>query len=245
MAVSLNKDTAYGLSQAVIGVSAAPVISRRNPGTNDRGMLGQIWVNRTTGMAFCLTTIAANVYTWYNYNTTVAAVATAGGVTAGTGLVATTGGLTVVAGGAAITGNTAITGTLGVSSTITATLGNITATAGNLVSTLGNIHAVNGNIYTDAGDIFTTLGDIESTAGNIVATLGNITATHGDVVIGTATHGITLPGPTRIINGAGVPANGLAVNVGDIYIRTDAAAINTRIYIATAAGVWTAVVTLA
>ena len=238
MSVNLTKDTVYGVSQAVLGVAPAPIISRRNPGINDRGMLGQAWVNRTTGVAFCLTSITANVYTWYNYAAIAAAVNTAGNVVAGTGLVATTGGctvtaggLTVTAGGAAITGNTAITGTLGVSSTITATLGNITATAGNLVSTLGNIHAINGNIYTDAGDIYSTLGDIE--------------AVNGDVVVTTATKGITLPGPTRIINGAGIPANGLAVNIGDIYIRTDAAAINTRIYIATAAGAWTAVVTLA
>jgi hypothetical protein len=99
-------------------------------------------------------------------------------------------------------------------------LGNITATQGNIVATLGNITA---------------------TAGNITATLGNITATHGDIVCSTATHGITLPGPIRIITGAGAPAAGLAVNVGDIYIRTDAGGAAERIYICTVAGTFTTV----
>jgi hypothetical protein len=79
-------------------------------------------------------------------------------------------------------------------------------------------------------------------AGGMGSTVGNITATNGDVVISTATKGITLPGPTRIINGAGVPANALAVNVGDIYINTTAANIAQRIYIATGAGAWTNIV---
>ncbi len=78
------------------------------------------------------------------------------------------------------------------------------------------------------------------TAGTTVtATLGNITATNGDVVLSTATNKITLPGPVNIMSGAGAPANGLAVNVGDMYINTTAASAVTRLYIATAASTWT------
>lgn len=50
---------------------------------------------------------------------------------------------------------------------------------------------------------------------------------------------ISLPGPVFIYTGAGVPANALAVQVGDLYIRTDAGAANRRMYIATAAATWT------
>lgn len=78
------------------------------------------------------------------------------------------------------------------------------------------------------------------TAGtSITATLGNITATNGDVILSTATNKIQLPGPVFIMSGAGAPANGLAVNVGDMYINTTAASAVTRLYIATAASTWT------
>ena len=250
MALDNRKQSrAYGLDQALLQVFNPPIVSRRNPTTRDASQIGQMWVNRTTGVTFILSGITANSYTWYSAAAAAAAYTAAGLVTAGTGLVATTGGgtltgcgLEVQADGADIVGNTNLTGALTVSSTITNTLGNITATAGNIVSTLGNIHAVNGNIYTDAGDIFTTAGDIETTlgnitatAGNIVATLGDITATHGDlnmvngeVVFTAAGTGITLPGGVRIITGAGAPA-GVATK-GTLYIRTDGAAHNTLLY---------------
>jgi len=44
---------------------------------------------------------------------------------------------------------------------------------------------------------------------------------------------------TYIYNGAGAPANGLALHVGDMYINTTAATAATRLYIATGVGAWT------
>jgi hypothetical protein len=343
MAANQGRDTAYGLSQSLIGLSTTPIISARNPTANDKAQIGQIWVNRTTGIVFFLSRIAANSYTWYAAAAAAAAYTAAGLVTAGTGLVATTGagtpstrGLHVAADGASITGlvtiagNTDITGTFAVTGVttqtgafnvtgaitatttitagtglrattggltvtaggatitagdvsivagnlglaagdiattvgditsgglldavttvtagtgITATTGNITATLGNIVCTAGDIINTLGNITCTAGDIINVLGDIVATEGNITATLGDIEATEGDiiaaegdVIISTATYGITLPGPVRIITGAGAPANALAVEIGDMYIRTDAAAAVERIYIATAVNTWT------
>jgi hypothetical protein len=43
------------------------------------------------------------------------------------------------------------------------------------------------------------------------------------------------------MTGAGAPAAGLATNIGDMYIRTDAGAAAERLYIATAASTWTTV----
>lgn len=110
----------------------------------------------------------------------------------------------------------------GVFTTITAS-GNITSTAGNIAATAGSMSA----------------GTTITAGTGITATTGNVTVTNGNVVFSAAATGISLPGPTTIRNGAGAPANGLAVNVGDIYINTTAATAATRIYVATAAGTWT------
>lgn len=61
----------------------------------------------------------------------------------------------------------------------------------------------------------------------------------GGIIIRNAGEGIQFPGPINMVTGAGAPDNGLAVNVGDIYINTTAATAETRMYIATGAGAWT------
>lgn len=166
------------------------------------------------------------------------------GATAITGVLTQTGALNVTG---AITATTSIAATTTVSSGttmtcgtgLTVTAGGIGVTAGNITATLGNVHLVNGNITVDAGNITATLGDITATDGDITAVLGDIIATQGDITITTATHGLNLPGPIKIITGAGAPAGALAAEVGDMYINTTAATALTRIYVATAAGAWT------
>ena len=275
MAVNNQRDTAYGLNQALIGLVPRPIVSRRNPTVNDKAPIGQIWVNRAVNTAYILTQITGNQAIWTQQASTVGNLTVGGTITAGTGLTVTAGGatitaggLTVTAGGAAITGATAVTGALSATTTVTAGT-NLVATAGSVsagttisatttVTAGTGLIATTGGVLASAGDMVATLGDITADAGNIEATLGSvsagttvtagtgvtattgdITATHGDVVISTATHGITLPGPVRIITGAGAPAAGLAVNVGDMYIRTDAGAAAERIYICTVAGTFT------
>jgi fibronectin-binding autotransporter adhesin len=75
--------------------------------------------------------------------------------------------------------------------------------------------------------------------GGAAVTVGNLTVLDGNVVLGTAATMLTLPGPVNIMTGAGAPASGLAVNVGDMYINTGASTTTTRLYIATGAGAWT------
>ena len=245
---NLRKDVAYGFTQGLLGIPSAPIVSSRNPTVRDKAQIGQQWVNRTTGITFFLSRIVANVYTWYAAAQAAASYTAAGAIVAGTtltvgttatigtGLTVTAGGLTVAAGGAGITGGVLASTSVQAGTFMAA---GTTITAGtNIVSTLGNITAT-------AGNIVATLGNVNVTAGNINMTLGDINMVNGNLVFTAATTGVELPGPVTITTGAGVPANGLAVNVGDMYIRTDAAAINTRIYIATAAGAWTACVTLA
>jgi len=111
------------------------------------------------------------------------------------------------------------------------------------VATAGQVNA--GTTITAGTGITATTGNIVATAGavnagtSMTATLGNITATNGDVVLSTATKGITLPGPVRIISGAGTPANPLAVHAGDFYLNTSPTGATDRIFVATAAGAWT------
>ena len=76
-------------------------------------------------------------------------------------------------------------------------------------------------------------------ANGLTATVGNITTTNGNVVLSTAATYLQLPGPIKIMSGAGAPSNGLATEAGDLYIRTDPAGATSRIYVATAASTWT------
>lgn len=55
----------------------------------------------------------------------------------------------------------------------------------------------------------------------------------------TATSPYLTLGTIKIYTGAGAPANGLAIEAGDLYIRTDPAGATSRMYIATAANAWT------
>lgn len=85
----------------------------------------------------------------------------------------------------------------------------------------------------------TPVGTPVTTANGLTATAGNLTATNGNVVLSTAATFVQLPGPIKIMSGAGAPSNGLAAEAGDLYIRTDPAGATSRIYIATAASTWT------
>ncbi len=78
------------------------------------------------------------------------------------------------------------------------------------------------NIGTGAVADVITIGS--ATAGNITTLASPITA---------------LPGPVYVYTGAGAPGNGLALHIGDLYIRTDAGGPTERMYIATGVGAWT------
>lgn len=126
---------------------------------------------------------------------------------------------TISGGGASVTGTTGIN------------------TTGAAVTTIGTGGTGAVNIGNATGNTAVT-GSLTTTT-SLTATLGNITATNGNVVLSTAAAQVILPGPIRIMSGAGAPANGLALEAGDMYIRTDPAGATSRIYVATAANTWT------
>jgi hypothetical protein len=134
-------------------------------------------------------------------------------------------------------GSTGMTGNLN--------LGISTATGGQTIAvggSGGNTITI-GNAQT-AGSV--TVGSAMTTG---TITIGGTSLAAGVAITTAATNGtgpvqagIKLTQGTsvsRIMNGAGVPSNGLAVNVGDIYINTTAASATTRMYICTVDGTWT------
>lgn len=254
---NIRRNDAYGIEQALQRVFPAPIISRRNPTANDKAPIGQMWVNRTANTTYILSNIAGNAAVWGIGATTAVGNFAAGGsvtagtgviattsitagttITAGTGLVATTGGVTVAADGADISGTV-----------------DINTTTANVTSiNRGGTGAVNiGNSAADTDiegtNVYVTLGDaagadyftVYSSTPAVMAaidSLGNAQFT-GNVTLDTAAAQFILPGPVSIMSGAGAPAVGLAVNAGDMYIRTNPAGAASRIYIATAANTWT------
>ncbi len=157
-------NTAYGESQPLLNVFAAPIISLRAPTTADKAQIGTLWVYTTTNTAYVLTSIVGGLANWTvggnsgtgdftsvvvnPGNLTVSAgniSATAGSISAGTTIAAGTSlsATTSVAAGTTVTAGTGITATTG---NIVATTGNITATAGNIVATAGNFSAPAGSI---------------------------------------------------------------------------------------------------
>lgn len=230
----LKKDSAYGLSQAILSIPTSPIVSRRNPTNNDKAQLGQIWVNRTTGIAYILTAIAANIYTWYAAAAAAASYTAAGTVTAGTGLIATTGtgtasgaGLEVLADGADITGDVTIAGNLETTAGDITSSGSVTATT--LISAGTTITAGTGFVATTGGITVAADGaDISGTVTINTATadttdIGNIGATAtilgDDVIIGLGdAAGVN---KVSIIDSASVEAvsissDGIATFAGDV-----------------------------
>ena len=241
----------YGFSQALNTVLPLPIAAKRAPTVNDTGyQLGQIWIYVALNAPYILTSVVAGVATWQLIEASGGSgvfsslTVTPGPVslTGTTGINVSGAGVTTINTGGTgalnlgnATGNTAVTGSLStttsLSATTTVTSGTgITATTGNIVASAGNINATLGSM---------SAGTTVTAGTGVTATTGNITATNGNVVLSTATNKIVLPGPVNIMSGAGAPAAGLAVNVGDMYVNTTAASATTRIYVATAASTWT------
>jgi hypothetical protein len=238
---SLNE--AYGFTQALLNIFPQPIIALRAPTTRDKAQLGTTWINKSAGVAYVLTQIVNNAATWQalaggntfnNLTVTPGPISLTGTTTINTAGAATT---TIGTGGTGVvnignaTGNTSITGTLTTSSTINVASGGMVV---NGTTAINVATAQNTGIGT-AGTGAVSIGNV---TGGILLT-GAVGVTNGDVTLNSAGSAFTLPGPVNIISGAGAPANGLALHVGDFYINTTAASAATRVYVATGVGAWT------
>ena len=175
MSVSNIHNVSYGLSQPLINVFAPPIISNRNPTTNDKAPFGTIWDNKVLNEAFVLTSTVANVSTWISIgggagtftNVVASGFITAGTtITAGTGITSTTGNIVATAG--AVNAGTTMTAGTG----LTVTAGNATITAGNVVITAGDLTASAG---TASAESLVATGDAGATSA--ATTMTNVTNT--------------------------------------------------------------------
>ena len=242
------------------------IISKRDPTVNDRPTsgLGTLWVNKTAGTGFILTSVAANTATW---------IGLGGGGVAGALLTINPGDITVTQGNVIVTAGhitsgayiasgsyiTAIT-TITAGTGITATTGNIVATAGNISTTAGSISAH--TTLTAGTGITSTTGNIVATAGSVtagttvvatttvtggtgvIATTGNITATAGGFVASTAGQGVTLGGGAKIVCGTGDPNTFVTAPQGSLYLNLTGSTTANRLWVnSTGAAVWVAVTT--
>ena len=251
-----NLNVAYGLSQALLNVFPSPIIALRDPGTGDKAQLGTVWVNKVDDTGFLLTSIVNNAAHWEAFSgggvfnsLTVNGPTTLNGFTninesnnANTNIGNPTG-----------TGNTSIAGSLvGVDANtqlfiaglqaplLNIGVGQVTMTVDAVASNFtGPISSADPITITANSPtaLHVTVGGIQSND-DIVCTSGSIVAAAGDVNC----VALNLGGPIQVITGAGTPAGGLALHVGDLYINRTAATITTRLFIATAVGTWTNVV---
>lgn len=187
---NLRRNVSYALSDPLLNVFPAPIVSNRAPTANDKSQIGQTWVDSSTDAAYTLTSIVGNVANW--------AVSSSGGggvnqVNADVGFavpaanqMAMAGSTNIATSGAGDTITFDLANTISVSGSITAGTGLI-ATTGGVTASAGNISATTGSV--SAGTTMTAGTGISSTAGNISALAGNLTAPAGGLVVNT---GITV-----------------------------------------------------
>jgi hypothetical protein len=222
-----RKNVAYGLSDALLNVFPAPIISNRTPTANDKADLGQIWVDTLVNDVFVLSSIVANAAHWSSItgDGTITTITTdAGNAVPAAGIIDIAGGLNMNTSGA---GNTvtinldaspSVTGSLTAATGITSTGGNILASAGTVtghtgvIATTGNIVATAGAV--NAGTTITsgtgltvssfTAGVVQSSAGGIFSSSNG---TNGQVLIGGGATpvwaNLTAGANVTITNGAG------------------------------------------
>jgi hypothetical protein len=259
MSISQNRNIAYSFNQPLSGIFPDPIVSLRSPLTTDKAQIGTVWVNKTINAAWILTSVVSNSATWTDVSGAAGSFTTL--TVTGNANIGTATGADVSLGND--NGATSVTINAGTSGTIALA----TNTGGEIVISSGDVTSINGDTSvtinsspvvqiaagtlvetavtignTTAGStvaLATPTGTPVTTANGLTATVGNITATNGNVVISTAAKFLQLPGPVKIMSGAGAPASGLATEVGDMYINTTAASATTRLYIATAASTWT------
>lgn len=97
------------------------------------------------------------------------------------------------------------------------------------------------------GAVVISSSEVAADAIQLTATdvAGGVTSNRS-ITISTAGAGIILPGPVRIVSGAGSPDTAVTAPQGSMYLRTDGTGVNDRAYINTdGATAWTALVTVA
>lgn len=195
MSTNIFNQNSYALTQPLVNVFPAPIVSVRAPTPSDRAQIGTLWIDTINNDAFTLTSIKNNTSNWAAFtggtgfftNLTVTGTSTFGNT------------ITVTGGGVHLTSGsvTVSTGNIDIpAGVITAAEANITSSAsigsGGL-SCSGGIDVTAGNLSVDTGDVNVSEGDINAVAGNIVSLVGNVEAGQMLVVSGSGDPGSGVP----------------------------------------------------
>jgi hypothetical protein len=236
MSVNIKTNVGYGITNALQNLSPQPIISKRNPKISDIAELGTMWINKATNAYYVATSTVAGATTWQAQATGAGAFA-AVDVTGAVGNTLTVAADSVLSGDLTIAGNTTAANLTAVD---LATSGSVDMLSGvDAINISTDAFATSVSIATGAGAKTTIVGSNKAGSSLTLDTpaLTPVIATNG-LSVTAAGLGITLPGPITITTGAGAPAGALGVNIGDLYIRTDAVSAVTRMYICDAPGTW-------
>lgn len=114
MAVNNNfRLTAYGEKNASQVLAKIPVVTTRDPRSNDQAPVGQIWINSSSNAYFVLTSFSSGGAVW-TAQSTGSATQSSLEITGGSGTVLTVdaGGNTSLGGNLAVSGNSTLSGAL-------------------------------------------------------------------------------------------------------------------------------------
>lgn len=183
MSVKQRKNIGYGLSQPLLGIAPAPIISQRAPTASDKAEIGSVWIDQPNDDSYILTSIVANVASWIGmgggpgqFNTlhVTGGSTLQGPITAGAGLEITAGGLNVNTGSMQVAGNIGSEMELVAGTNIVSVLGNITATEGNLVALEGDVVIFDGDYGVQFSSGIKILNGTGSPNGTVVANKGSL-----------------------------------------------------------------------
>ena len=236
MSVQQQKHVAYGLTDALLNIPQAPIISNRAPTVNDKAEIGTLWVDTPANAVYALTSIVDNAATWTTSPASGSGVFTAVTVNPGN-VVVTAGNVDIAAGNLNLTtGNAVIGGNLTVAGISTFTGGFVITDTAPIVLTSTSNTAGAVTLEANGGVLETILIESLQGTGNasvdLVSAVGGVTLSGGkasinavNLVASNGAGGITASAGTAGI--ALTAANGpiaLASGTGAILIGTDAVA---------------------
>lgn len=215
MSGSVNNN--YGFPLPIAQSAPKAVVSTSAPTTSQWNYpLGQIWVNKSSGIAYILASKASRSGTWV-----VVSDATAG-ITSLTG---DTGTATPSAGNIKIAGTAAQITSTASGSTVTLTLPAVVTAPGSLATTTT---LASGTTLTAGTSLSVTTSATVGTT--ITATLGNITATNGNVVLGSAGNKLVIHATTAANDSVGLSA-ALSGTPGTLTVSTTACTASSKVFV--------------
>lgn len=238
-----KRRTAYTMGSPLTDLAPDPIVSSRAPKTTDRGeKIGQLFIDKTTGIYYVLTNIIAGESQWtttdINSSTGDVTISTAGTVsiassddTIGAIALSTSGGTSE----SIVISSTA--GTSASSVDISSTDGGVTITSGLASADAINLVATSGGVDID-GALEVNITSSEASVSDAV-TISASAADSGIVLDTGATPGVTFTNGTQsfqFLVGTGSPDTAVTASQGSLYVDVAGTSGTTVLYTNTSGG---------